>query len=155
MEEILIGFTRLPLWASIVGAVLVYFALRFIPSLFAGGSISAAVYAGVFSTLAPWIAILILLAGLVGVAGRRWDRIVLTKGTALASIRQLGWEDLERLVGEAYRRQGYYVLERGGPQPDGGIDLELVRGGEKVVVQCKHWLMGGSLSSAFASFSGS
>jgi hypothetical protein len=32
------------------------------------------------------------------------------------------------------------VRERGGPQADGGIDLKLVRGTERVIVQCKHWL---------------
>src|SRR5438270_6384535 len=50
------------------------------------------------------------------------------------------WRDLEAVVGEAYRREGYSVLPRGGPQPDGGVDLELRRGDERLIVQCKHWL---------------
>ena len=31
------------------------------------------------------------------------------------------------------------MTERGGRQADGGIDRELVRGSERVIVQCEHW----------------
>jgi restriction system protein len=58
--------------------------------------------------------------------------------TGIDSIRAMSWSDFERLVGEAYRRQGYAVLqETGGGGPDGGIDLVLLKDG-KHVVQCKH-----------------
>lgn len=43
------------------------------------------------------------------------------------------------LVGEAFRLQGYEVVERGGPAPDGGVDLELRKGNELFLVQCKQW----------------
>ena len=43
------------------------------------------------------------------------------------------------MVGEAFRRQGYAVEERGGSSPDGGVDLVLRKGGQKTIVQCKHW----------------
>jgi restriction endonuclease Mrr len=49
------------------------------------------------------------------------------------------WQDFEQLVGEAYRRHGYRVLERGGLGADGGIDLELRAKDKVVVVQCKRW----------------
>jgi restriction system protein len=39
----------------------------------------------------------------------------------LDSLRALPWRDFELLVGEAYRRQGYQVIERGGAHSDGGI----------------------------------
>jgi hypothetical protein len=57
----------------------------------------------------------------------------------LDSLRALPWRDFELLVGEAYRRQGYQVIERGGAHPDGGIDLELRDKDKKLVVQCKRW----------------
>ena len=41
-------------------------------------------------------------------------------------------------MAEAYRRQGYRVTE-GGFGADGGIDLELRKGDERVIVQCKQW----------------
>src|SRR5207248_8589634 len=45
----------------------------------------------------------------------------------------------ERLLGEFYRRQGYEVRQRGGPLADGGVDLELHKDDEKLLIQAKHW----------------
>jgi restriction system protein len=57
----------------------------------------------------------------------------------LESVRALRWQEFEHLVGEAFRRQGFRVEERGGAAPDGGVDLVLFRDGRKTVVQCKRW----------------
>lgn len=43
------------------------------------------------------------------------------------------------MVAEAFRQQGYRVIERGGDGPDGGVDLELHMGSDKYLVQCKQW----------------
>ncbi|MGC3993057.1 MAG: restriction endonuclease [Propionicimonas sp.] len=53
-------------------------------------------------------------------------------------LRQLDWRQFEDLVGSAYRLQGYAVLPTS-PGADGGIDLILTRGSERIFVQCKHW----------------
>ncbi|MFH1814928.1 MAG: restriction endonuclease [Pseudomonadota bacterium] len=42
-------------------------------------------------------------------------------------------------VGEAFRLQGYGVLETGGGGADGGVDLVLSKGTEKYLVHCKQW----------------
>jgi restriction system protein len=55
------------------------------------------------------------------------------------SIRNLSWKDFEKLVAEAFHRQGYWVAEKGGANADGGIDIVLKRADERVLVQCKHW----------------
>ena len=139
IEEMLLGFVELPFWASILGAAFIYIALRFLPPLFAGNSMTGQALVTVLPTIAPWAAAAILAAGLAGVVRRHWMRFLLSRSDSLESIRQLDWADFERLVGEAYRGQGFAVVQRGGPQPDGGIDLQLSRGSERVVVQCKHW----------------
>lgn len=51
----------------------------------------------------------------------------------------MAWKEFEKLVGEAFRLQGYQVTELGGDGPDGGIDLVLRKGHEKFLVQCKQW----------------
>jgi Restriction endonuclease len=51
----------------------------------------------------------------------------------------MSWQQFERLVGEAFRQQGYQVFETGGGGADGGVDLVLTRSGEKHLVQCKQW----------------
>jgi restriction system protein len=56
-----------------------------------------------------------------------------------AVVTQMTWREFERLVGEAFRRRGFAVLESGGASPDGGVDLVLTREGKRYLVQCKHW----------------
>src|SRR5208337_454126 len=59
----------------------------------------------------------------------------------MKTLRSMSWQDFERLVGEAYRQQGYTITETGGEGPDGGVDLVLKKNGETILVQCKHWKM--------------
>lgn len=61
------------------------------------------------------------------------------RGDSPARVANLSWQEFERLVGEAFRRRGFAVRERGGAAPDGGVDLLLVRGSEHFLVQCKQW----------------
>lgn len=55
------------------------------------------------------------------------------------TLNGMGWEEFEILVGEAYRQQGFRIVELGGAGPDGGVDLVLTKGSEKFLVQCKQW----------------
>lgn len=43
------------------------------------------------------------------------------------------------MVGEAFRRKGYLVLENSADGADGGVDLRLRKNNKVVFVQCKHW----------------
>ena len=65
-------------------------------------------------------------------------QLSLTRPT-LEAIRHLSWRELELLVAEAFRRQGYRVEVRGGSGPDGGIDLILWGTNGQTIVQCKQW----------------
>jgi YVTN family beta-propeller protein len=56
----------------------------------------------------------------------------------LGWLRALGWREFEELIGRAYQFQGYEVLSTA-HGADGGIDLILTRGTERIFVQCKHW----------------
>ena len=49
------------------------------------------------------------------------------------------WREFEMLVGEAFRMEGYTVLETGGGGADGGVDLVLRKPGGTYLVQCKQW----------------
>lgn len=54
-------------------------------------------------------------------------------------LNQMNWREFELVVGEAFRRRGYKVTERGGGGPDGGVDLVIRQGSEATVVQCKQY----------------
>ena len=55
------------------------------------------------------------------------------------AVSEMSWREFERLVGEAFRQRGFTVTGFGGSGPDGGIDLALMKDGERYLVQCKHW----------------
>jgi hypothetical protein len=58
-------------------------------------------------------------------------------GSPAEWLRSLSWREFEDLIGRAYRLQGYEVLATA-HGADGGIDLILTRGAERIFVQCKH-----------------
>jgi restriction system protein len=60
------------------------------------------------------------------------------QGEAVA-VSAMSWRDFERLMGEAFRRRGFTVTGFGGSVSDGGVDLGLMKQGERFLVQCKHW----------------
>lgn len=70
---------------------------------------------------------------------RRVRGRLLSGCATLYSLRRLSWSEFELMVGQAYRKQGYRVLEAGQGGADGGVDLILNKGSYKIIVQCKHW----------------
>ncbi len=87
---------------------------------------------------APYFALFILFIAPFSFLNARRKAKQLDAQKSIETIRQLHWRNFEELVAEAYRRQGYRVTE-GGFGADGGIDLELRKGEERVLVQCKQW----------------
>lgn len=55
------------------------------------------------------------------------------------TLESISWREFELLAGEAFRRKGFTVQETGQGGADGGIDLVLLKDGEKYLVQCKQW----------------
>lgn len=61
------------------------------------------------------------------------------RGGSRSSLFAMSWRDFEKLVEESFRRRGYVVVESGVAGADGGIDIELRKGTELFLVQCKQW----------------
>jgi len=87
----------------------------------------------------PYLALILLLPLPFSLLNKRSRTQVLNKQTGLNSIRDLDWKQFEQLVGEAFRRQGYSIMETSQGGADGGIDLQLKKGSEIFLVQCKQW----------------
>ncbi len=79
------------------------------------------------------------LAALLSFLGQKRRQKLLEAQSSLDTLRAMSWRELEQLVSEAYRRNGYQVQETGQGGADGGIDLVLRRDGQVTLVQCKHW----------------
>ncbi len=129
-------FRRVSVWASVVILAAIYLTLRYLLPGLLGSHNWLTVYSIVYAPVLTFVAALFALRA-------QWDkhhrRSLLVTQTGLDSIRGMSWRDFERLVGEAYRRQGYRVEEIGGSGPDGGVDLILRRDKETALVQCKRW----------------
>ena len=140
-KTILDDLALLPWWVNVILAAVVYISFKyFIPSI----SFQSPLYKGIARAL-PGLApvfggILLFVAGISAFNAWRKGQL-LERQTGIKTLRKIRWQEFEDLVGEAYRRKGYIVTETGGGGADGGVDLVLKRGGEKLLVQCKHWKM--------------
>lgn len=79
------------------------------------------------------------LAALVSFLRSLRRRRLLATQTGLDSLKRMDWRDFEMLVGEAFRRHGFFVEENGLGGKDGGIDLIISKDGRREIVQCKQW----------------
>ena len=141
----------LPWWAGVVLAAISYLALHRIASqevdaAVKPGEIGAMVAQTVWKALASLGQYILPLICLAGAGVSAWRRQVRRKllttveeNKAADALDGMSWREFEMLVGEAFRLQGYRVVETGGGGADGGVDLILSKGGEKFFVQCKQW----------------
>ncbi|HZQ47852.1 MAG TPA: restriction endonuclease, partial [Verrucomicrobiae bacterium] len=129
-------FGAIPAWISIPIALLGWAMIYFI-------------WAQKFSSMPPlnkfgWMfgalfAMAVLIAGWKGHQVRRNREKFIADTINPDWLKQLSWQDFEKLVANFYRQGGYSVEEVGGGGADGGIDLILWKNSQKTIVQCKHW----------------
>ncbi len=90
-------------------------------------------------SFAPYAGGFFLFVGLVSLIRSFFIRRKFDGLGGADDIRQLSWRQFESIVGEAFRRRGYSVIENAVDGPDGGIDLLIKKDGRKFYVQCKQW----------------
>ncbi|MHA6847784.1 restriction endonuclease [Ralstonia syzygii] len=141
----------LPWWLGLALAVTVYGALHHYASIPAPtqaipGQIGDMVVGQLFKTLATVGQYLVPLALLTGAAvsyfaQRKREQLAYNVAQSRHgdALRRMIWNEFEGLIGQAFRTHGYTVTEPGGAGADGGIDLQLRKGRELFLVQCKQW----------------
>ena len=138
-DNLLKLLSQCPWWVSVVFSALVYVAFSFI---FPAMRFEHALLHG-FAKISPTVALplsmLLLFPAPIAYFNSRRKQKLLNKQTDLESIKALSWKEFEELVGEAYRRKGYSVVENHAVGSDGGIDLRLSKDGNLFLVQCKRW----------------
>jgi restriction system protein len=55
------------------------------------------------------------------------------------AIAAMSCRDFERMIGETFRRRGFYVAGFGMRAAGGAADLALLKSGERFLVHCLHW----------------
>lgn len=140
----------LPWWLGVALAVAAYATFNsfaVLPSTPAPdirpGEHATAVLLGAAASIAGYLVPFICLLGAGLSAWRRARRKSLVQGAmksdAAGAVARMSWREFEMLVGEAFRLDGYRVVETGGGGADGGVDLVLRKGSETFLVQCKQW----------------
>jgi restriction system protein len=132
-------FMAIPPWTCIPIALIAYHLVSTIIIAFMAGKPILKGLAGVAPMAGGAVAFLILLAGFKAKVERSARRKLLARQTGIESIRELSWSSFELLVGQAFRRLGYEVIETGRGGADGGIDLKLKKDSTTTLVQCKQW----------------
>jgi len=137
-KSILAELTQAPWWMSVIAAIIVFTGMKFVvPAILKGPLFSGLAYLS--SSLAWLVACIFLLPGAISMFNAWRKGRLFQKQTGLDSLSKLSWREFEEVIGEAYRKQGYTVVENAGPGADGGIDLVAKKEGETVLVQCKQW----------------
>ena len=133
LEDLYRFFVEVPFWAGPLLAGLAFAGLYWLaPVLFDPEKTTNAVaknawpiLGGAARKVAPWSAGLILFVWSIAELRKFSNRKLLDNTLGKAGIRNLNWQDFERLLAEAFRRQGYTVEHIGQSGPDGGIDLRI------------------------------
>ncbi len=129
-----------PAWVGPLIAVGVYLGLRYaVPAWF--GTIEGRhgeALGNISRSIAPILALVVVFIWAIAEFVKFRDRRLLDTRTGPGSLRDISWQEFERLVGEAFRRRGYTVRETPAGA-DGGVDLILERGSRTTLVQCKQW----------------
>lgn len=136
-----------PVWLGPVMAASVYVLFYwFIPwsmeRAFAGQKLlefTNSILPAISKMIAPWFAGVIIFIWLLAEISKWLESSKFETLNSPDKIRYLEWPQFERMVSEAFRRQGYKVEQSGGPNPDGGVDQRLRKDGKLTLVQCKHW----------------
>lgn len=148
LEDLIGVVSILPWQVGVTLAPIIYFWLHHVATTpntatVAPGQMSEFVGNQLFITFATFFQYILPFIFLVGAAlsarNRKHRFKLIEMQTGIDSVRAMSWQDFEKLVGEAFRRQGYAVEEHGGSAPDGGVDLVLLKNGQKSIVQCKRW----------------
>lgn len=129
----------LPWWVSVVVAAIVYVLLVFAAPYYLAGKQAMAGIGMVAKNSAALFTGLFLLIGLFSFFRSLLIRRKFHELSRVEQVRQLSWRQFESIVGEAFRRRGYAVMENAVDGPDGGVDLVLRKDGAKFYVQCKQW----------------
>ena len=138
-ESIIDILMVLPWWISVITSALAYFILAILlPSIEFQNPYLKGLATGM-PHVAPMLALVLLVPAPISAFNAWRKRKLLDTQKSVDTIRDLSWREFEQLVGEAYRREGYQVIENNRGGADGGVDIRLKKDGALHLIQCKQW----------------
>lgn len=138
-EDILDLLSMCPWYVSVIVSGVVYAFLKFYLPTVEPETIFYRSLSQLLKPLAGLIALFFLIPAPISALRRYKRKKLLATQESIDTIRSLNWRDFEFMVAQAYKEQGYRVIENEEVGPDGGIDIVLTKGSHKYLVQCKQW----------------
>ena len=149
-DTLLDVIAMLPWWVACALAVVSYLLLHRVASevvlqALAPGQVGSMVTKSTWRSLATmgqYVLPGVLVVGAMISAYRRRRRGPtgsVANGYAVEALAGISWQEFQILVGEAFRLQGYLVMEVSGVAAEGAVDLRLRKGNETFLVHCKQW----------------
>lgn len=129
----------LPWWVSVIVSLSAYAGMTYIAPNIVTENIFLQAILKALPNLSPIIPLVLLIPAAISAFNSWRKRKLLDSQNSIQSIHNLSWREFEELVGEAFRRQGYTVIENSHAGADGGIDIRLRKDGQLHIVQCKNW----------------
>ncbi len=129
----------LPWWVSVIVSISAYVGMNYIAPSIVTENIFLQAILKALPNLSPIIPLVLLIPAPISAFNAWRKRKLLDTQNSIQSIRNLSWREFEELVGEAFRRQGFTVIENNNAGADGGIDIRLRKDGLPHIVQCKNW----------------
>jgi restriction system protein len=129
----------LPWWVSVIVSVSAYIGLKYIAPSITVDNMFLQPMLKALPSLSPIIPLVLLIPAPISAFTAWRKRKLLDDQKSIQTIRDLSWREFEELVAEAYRRQGYNVIENTSIGADGGIDVRIQKDGHSHLVQCKNW----------------
>lgn len=128
-----------PWWVSVLVSLVFYVFATFVAPNIETENMILNMFLPALPQIATMFALVLLLPAPLAFFNQYKKKRLLESQKNIDSIRALSWKQLEELVGEAYRRQGFHVIENQTAGADGGIDLRLKKDGATHLVQCKQY----------------
>ncbi len=143
---------RLPWRIGLIAAIIIYLVLHYLAQHWAPVQVAqladlSRVYMNsmlrALVSIGQYIVPLILFVAAIGNVVRERGAAARLKQIAglndAAALLNMTWQQFEQTVAEYFKRQGYKVALNPQAGPDGGVDIELRKGTELSLVQCKQW----------------
>ena len=132
-------FEMLPPWMCLPGAAVAFFIPTYLLGRVSIPGVKGQPFLQIGMALGGLSAIACLFGGFRSWKKRQRQQSFVGEQVDTGWVERLSWQEFEQQLAAVYRQEGYRVEECGGSGPDGGVDLRLTRGTERVLVQCKHW----------------
>lgn len=133
-EHLIDGLIALPWWCSLIFGLIIWGAASLFASFY-----PKHILVVMLQPSWPLLPAVVGFTALASALKARRSTKSLQKIKTLQDIQDVPWQEFEHLTAAYYRERGYHVDHTGKAGPDGGIDLDMRKDRQRILVQCKRY----------------